>query len=45
VDSFVLSTFSTFEVKTHCSEDLISHSSESKEISEEVAQISVSHVV
>jgi hypothetical protein len=31
--------------KTHCSEDLISHSSDSKEISEEAAQISASRIV
>jgi hypothetical protein len=45
VDSLVLRTFSVLQVKKHCSEDLISHSSERKEISEEVAQISVSHIV
>ena len=45
MDSFVLGNFSMLQVKTHCSEDLISHSSESKDISEEVAQISASHIV
>jgi hypothetical protein len=33
------------QVKTYCSENLISHSSESKEIPEEVAQISASRIV
>jgi len=45
VDSFVLRTFSVLKVKKHCSKDLICHSSERKEISEEVAQISARPVV
>jgi hypothetical protein len=45
VDSFILKTFSMLQVKTHCSKNLISLSSESKEISEEVTQISASRIV